>query len=48
MNSFVRKLMWGALCVLSTVGAVQAQNLPNSTLNNGASSNPYNLTLIHK
>lgn len=47
MNTFVRKLVWGALCVLSTMSAVQAQNLPNSTQNNGASSNPYN-SPIHR
>ncbi|RML41055.1 hypothetical protein ALQ95_03592 [Pseudomonas syringae pv. ribicola] len=42
MNSFMRNLIAGALVALSGVSAIQAQTLPNSTLNNGASSNPYN------
>ncbi|NAS94806.1 hypothetical protein CVE24_28305, partial [Pseudomonas syringae pv. actinidiae] len=40
MNSFMRNLIAGALVALSGVSAIQAQTLPNSTLNNGASSNP--------
>ncbi|CAM3462440.1 hypothetical protein BZK31_17165 [Pseudomonas floridensis] len=47
MNSFVRKLVWGALCVLSIASVAHAQNLPNSTQGNGASSNPYN-SPIHR
>ncbi|WP_024695515.1 hypothetical protein [Pseudomonas syringae] len=47
MNSRVRKFAWGALCVMLSVSAVQAQTLPNSTLGNGASSNPYN-SPIHR
>ncbi|KPZ04389.1 Uncharacterized protein ALO43_00091 [Pseudomonas tremae] len=42
MNSFVRNLVGGVLVALSGISAVHAQTLPNSTLNNGASSNPYN------
>lgn len=42
MNSFVRKCVGVVLVALAGVNAIQAQTLPNSTLNNGASSNPYN------
>ncbi len=47
MNSFVRNLVGGVLVASYSIGAVQAQTLPNSTLNNGASSNPYN-SPIHR
>ncbi|QVI74187.1 hypothetical protein [Pseudomonas syringae] len=47
MNSFVRNLVGGVLVASCSIGAVQAQTLPNSTLNNGASSNPYN-SPIHR
>ncbi|MCI3944471.1 putative lipoprotein [Pseudomonas syringae] len=42
MNSFVRKCVGVVLVALAGVSAIQAQTLPNSTLNNGAFSNPYN------
>ncbi|PHN51303.1 hypothetical protein [Pseudomonas amygdali] len=42
MNSFLRNLVGGVLVASCGIGAVQAQTLPNSTLNNSASSNPYN------
>ncbi len=51
MNSFVRNLVGGVLVASCSIGAAQAQTqtqtLPNSTLNNGASSNPYN-SPIHR
>ncbi|KTB56817.1 hypothetical protein [Pseudomonas syringae] len=42
MNSFVRNIAWIVLGVSASVSVVQAQTLPNSTRDSGASSNPYN------
>lgn len=42
MNSFARKLLGIAFCVLSSISVVHAQSLPNSTPNSGANGNPYN------
>ncbi|RMN86372.1 hypothetical protein ALQ51_03554 [Pseudomonas cannabina] len=39
MNSFARNIVWIVLGVSASVSVAQAQTLPNSTLNNGASSN---------
>ncbi|KPX42103.1 putative Lipoprotein [Pseudomonas syringae pv. helianthi] len=42
MNSFLRSLAGGVLVAACGIGAAQAQTLPGSTLDNSASSNPYN------